>query len=194
MKIALIGSGGHAREVMMQMGKELPCFLSSEFYKGDRNTLLLENFDPEKWEVMIAIGDPIQRKKILDILPVETRFFTFIHETCMIGKDVEIGQGSFLGAYSILTTNIKIGNHSILNRSCHIGHDSFCGDVLSMMPGSILSGNVNIGDRFYIGTNSAVREKTSICDDVKVGLCSSVIKDITESGTYVGCPVKKIEL
>jgi len=31
MKKALIGYGGHAREVMAQMGRKLPCFVDDEF-------------------------------------------------------------------------------------------------------------------------------------------------------------------
>ncbi|NBP57047.1 hypothetical protein EBU71_11055 [bacterium] len=64
-----------------------------------------------------------------------------------------------------------------------------------MMPGSIISGNVTIGDNFYLGTNSSIREKLNICDDVVVGLNSGVIHNIQESGVYVGTPsVKKNDL
>ena len=62
-----------------------------------------------------------------------------------------------------------------------------------MMPGSILSGDVIIKDQVYIGTNSSVREKISICDNVTIGLNSGVVKNINESGTYVGSPLKKIK-
>jgi serine acetyltransferase len=56
-----------------------------------------------------------------------------------------------------------------------------------------LSGDVIIKDQVYIGTNSSVREKISICDNVTIGLNSGVVKDINESGTYVGSPLKKIK-
>lgn len=45
--------------------------------------------------------------------------------------NIEISEGSFIGAYSILTTNVKIGKHSILNRGNHIGHDCRIGDYFS---------------------------------------------------------------
>jgi UDP-3-O-[3-hydroxymyristoyl] glucosamine N-acyltransferase len=62
-----------------------------------------------------------------------------------------------------------------------------------MMPGSIISGNVTIGDRVYIGTNSSIKEKINICDDVIIGLNSGVIKTINKFGVYGGTPVKKIK-
>jgi len=44
-----------------------------------------------------------------------------------------------------------------------------------------------------MGNNSSVREKINICDNVTIGLNGGVIKNITEPGTYVGTPVKKID-
>jgi len=191
MKKALIGYGGHAREVMMQMGVELICFVDDEYVC--KKTKPISEFNPKKYKAMVAIGDPKKRFEIIQKLPKETKYFTFIHPTTIIGDDVEVGEGSFIGAYSILTTNIKLGKHSLLNRSCHIGHDCVVGNFISMMPGSILSGNVTIKDNVYIGTNSSVREQISICNDVTIGLNSGVVKDINESGTYVGSPLKKIK-
>ena len=100
--------------------------------------------------------------------------------------DVEIGDGSFIGAYSILTTNIKIGSHALLNRSNHIGHDCIIGDYFSAMPGSIVSGNVTIGNKVYLGTNSSIKEKLSVVNNVTIGLNSGIVKNIDEEGVYVG--------
>ena len=130
----------------------------------------------------------------LDILPPETEFFTFIHHAALVFDldNIEIGEGSFIGAFSIVTTNVKLGKHSILNRGNHIGHDTIAGDYLSMMPGAIISGNVTVGDRLYMGTGSSIREKLEICDDVTIGLNSGVVKNIKEPGIYVGLPTKKV--
>jgi UDP-3-O-[3-hydroxymyristoyl] glucosamine N-acyltransferase len=62
-----------------------------------------------------------------------------------------------------------------------------------MMPGSIISGNCNIGSKVYLGTNTSVKEKTVIVDDVTIGLNSGVVKDINESGIYVGTPTYKLK-
>lgn len=192
MKKALIGFGGHAREVMCQIGEILPCFVDDNYVTGE--SLPLSSFEPKEYEVMVVIADPVIRKKIVESLPKETKFFTFIHPTALIfDKNIKIGEGSFIGAYSILTTNIVIGNHCILNRSNHIGHDSIIGNYFSAMPGSIISGNCNIGDNFYLGTNSSVREKINISDNVVIGLNSGVVSNINESGVYVGLPTKKIK-
>lgn len=191
MKKALIGYGGHSKEIINQIGTDLICFVDEPYFT--EGTRLISEFKSEEYEVIIAVADPETRKKIYEKLPSNTKFFTFIHPTALImNEDIEIGEGSFIGAYSILTKNIKIGKHSLLNRGCQIGHDTVCGDFLSMMPGSIISGNCKIGNQVYIGTNSSIREKITLCDNVVIGLNTGVVKDIKEEGTYISSKLIKI--
>jgi sugar O-acyltransferase (sialic acid O-acetyltransferase NeuD family) len=187
----LIGDGGHAREVMAQMGVKLDRFVDDEYVSND--TFPLSKLDPNKHEVMIAVADSKSRFDISQRLPKGIKFFTFIHPTSLIMDNVEIGEGSFIGCYSILTTNIKIGTHSILNRANHIGHDCRIGNFFSAMPGVIVSGNVTIQDLVYIGTNSSIKEKVKICELTTIGLNSGVVKDINKPGVFVGTPAIKIK-
>ena len=193
MKKVLIGNGGHAREVMAQMGVKLDRFVDDQYVKHSEDVLPLSLFDPKKHIAMIAVADSRDRYDIVQRLPKETQFFTFIHPTALLMGDVEIGEGSFIGAYSILTTNIKIGKHTILNRGNHIGHDCEIGDYFSAMPGAIVSGNVRIYDLVYMGNNSSIKEKLSIHSLSTIGMNSAVVKPIEEPGVYVGVPVKKIK-
>jgi sugar O-acyltransferase (sialic acid O-acetyltransferase NeuD family) len=192
MKKALVGYGGHAREVMAQMGVKLTCFVDDEYVV--EGTLPLSKFNPKKYALMVAVADSRDRFNIIQKLPKETKYFTWVHPTALIMDDnLEIGEGSFVGAYSILTTNIKIGKHAILNRGNQIGHDCEIGDYFSAMPGAIVSGNVKIYNLVYLGNNSSIREKLSIHSLTTIGMNSAVVKQIEESGVYVGCPAVKIK-
>jgi sugar O-acyltransferase (sialic acid O-acetyltransferase NeuD family) len=189
MKLAIFGYGGHAREVAAQINKSVQFFVDDEFVKDF--LLPISQFDPSVYEIIIAVAEPKERRKIAERLPTETRFFTFIHPTALLmRKDIEIGEGSFIGANSVLTTNIKIGKHAILNRGNQIGHDTTIGDYFSAMPGSIVSGNVVIGDNTYLGTNASIKEKIHVTSDVKIGSNASVVKNIITRGVYTGVPAK----
>ena len=188
---ALIGFGGHAREVIAQMGLKLTCFVDDKFVTDD--CLPISSFDPEKYCVMVAIANSKDRFDVIQRLPKDTNFFTFVHPTALLLGDIEIGEGSFIGAYSILTTNIKIGKHALLNRGNQIGHDCNIGDYFSAMPGSIVSGNVTIYDLVYMGNNSSIREKLSIHSLSTIGMNSAVVKSIDQPGIYVGCPSKLLK-
>ena len=195
MKKALIGNGGHAREVQSQMDIELFRFVSDEYWKeGDDRLLPLSKFNPDKYIVMIAVANSKDREDIVRKLPINTQYFTFIHPTAqLMNDDIIIGEGSFIGANSIITCNVEIGKHSILNRANHIGHDCRIGDYFSAMPGSIVSGNVNLGNKVYLGTNSSIREKITICDNVTIGLNTGIVKDIILSGTYIGQNTRQLQ-
>lgn len=199
MKKGIIGNGGFGREVFYSMTKEdqlkTVFFVEDEFYnKNGFNTLPLSKFDKDEYEVVIAIGNSVVREKIVNKLPVETKYFTYIHPSVQIySNDVIIGEGSIICGGCILTTNIKIGKHSQLNLLSTIGHDTIVGDYFTTAPGTKVSGNCKIGNHVYMGTNSSVREKINICGNVTIGLNSGVVKDINEEGVYVGLPVKKIK-
>jgi sugar O-acyltransferase (sialic acid O-acetyltransferase NeuD family) len=189
---ALIGNGGHAREVVAQMGAwDMIRFVDDKYWREESNVLPLSKFNSSIYEVMIAVGDSKNRFDISQKLPIDTKYFTFIHPTALLmDNNIKIGEGSFIGAYSILTTNINIGKHAILNRSNHIGHDTNIGDYFSAMPGAIVSGNVTIYDLVYIGTNSSIKEKLSIHSLTTIGSNTTVVKHIEEPGVYVGVPAK----
>lgn len=197
MKKALIGNGGHAREVIAQMNysdNEIIRFVDDIYFNDEEFVLPLSKFNPLDYEVMICVGDSKVRESIYYKLPKETKYFSYIHPSALIlDKNFKISEGSFVGANCIITTNVKIGKHFILNRGNHIGHDCIIGDFFSMMPGSIVSGTCRIGNNVYLGTNSSIRENTIIMDDVTIGLNTGIVKSIYTSGTYVGSPTKKIK-
>lgn len=193
MKLALFGSGGHALEVAAQIGKPLTFFVDDKY--STKKFLPISSFNPNKYQIMIAVGDCKKRNFIVKKMPKETKYFTFIHPTALImDKNIKIDHGSFIGAYSILTTNIKIGKHAILNRGNHIGHDTVIGDFFSAMPSSIISGNVTVGNRVYLGTNSSIIEKVKIGNDIIIGAGGVVINNLDKKGTYVGVPAKYINV
>lgn len=196
MKKALIGAGGFANEVKAHMGDfAMKCFVDDEYFKPNhKNIYPLSEFDPEEYEVLIAIGDSRNRYDIVQRLPKETQYFTFIHPTVQIlGNDVYIGKGSIICAGSILTTNIKIGNHTHLNLQTTIGHDCTIGDYFTTAPGAKISGNCIIHDMVYIGTNASVKQGITIHSLSTIGLNAGVVKDINDPGIYVGVPAKKIK-
>jgi sugar O-acyltransferase (sialic acid O-acetyltransferase NeuD family) len=192
MKLALFGYGGHAREAACQIEQEVTFFVDDK-YANDVAKPISE-FNPEEYMMIVAVADSKDRADIVAKLPKETKYFTFIHPSVHIMDDnIQVGVGSFIGANSILTTNIKLGKHTLLNRGNHIGHDCIIGDYFSAMPGAIISGNVVIGGKVYVGSNSSIKEKTTVSSNITIGSNATAVKDITEPGIYVGIPAQKLK-
>ncbi len=197
MKKALIGAGGFAREIKAHMKKpNMVCFVDDIYYKPNINNIYpLSQFDPTEYKVLVAIGDPKLRYDMVQKLPKNTKYFTFIHPTAEILDDnVMIGEGSIICAGCILTTNIKIGSHSHLNLHTTIGHDCEIGTFFTTAPGVKVSGNCKIYDCVYVGTNASIKEKITIHSLSTIGLNAGIVKDIEEPGVYVGTPAKLIKL
>lgn len=195
MKIGIFGNGGHAREVFWSLNSEeregCKFFVDDEYYQGETNVFPISNFNPDEYRLIVAVADSKFRERIVQTLPNETKYFTFVHPSARIlGDDIIIGEGSFIGINCILTTNIALGKHTILNRGNQIGHDCEIGDYFSAMPGAIVSGNVKIGHRVYMGTNATIKQKLFVCSDVTIGSNATVVKHIQTNGTYVGVPAK----
>lgn len=200
MKKAIIGNGAFAREIYHHIKSDKPeidlCFfVSDEYYTPSDNTFALSSLNVNEYEVIIGIGDPNIREKLVQSLPKETVYFSFVHSSARLldASGIRLGQGVFIGAGSVLTTNISIGDHAQINLNCTIGHDCVIADYFTAAPGVNISGNCTIGKNVYIGTNSAIREKIQIVDNAVIGLNSGVVKNITTPGIYAGTPCLKIK-
>lgn len=141
-----------------------------------------------------AVGDPRLRRKL--VAQVETcgcEFATLIHPTVSKSQYVSVGEGSIICAGTILTTNIKIGKHSILNLNCKVGHDSMLGEYTSCMPGVNIAGEVVVGDGSYFGLNACVINRVNIGEWSIIGAGAAAVKDIPSRCVAVGVPAKPIK-
>jgi len=142
-----------------------------------------------------AVGASRTREKIVNRLKEidpDIKFGTLIDPSVEISKLVRIGEGTIVCAHTIITVNISIGNHVIINLDCTIGHDAVLKDFVTLYPSVNVSGNTVIGHGTELGTGMQIIQGKTIGDYCIVGAGAVAVKDITESGTYVGVPVRKL--
>jgi len=204
--ICIIGTGGFAREVLCIMDDlgiydEINCFMEpdtiyKEHWRGKEIMGIpvrpQSSFNPEKEMAIVGIGDPSLRKKVVSQLPEQTRYKSLIHPSAVISKWATIGEGAIICAGCIITCQINIGDQAHLNLNTTIGHDCEIGDYFTTAPGVNISGICNFGEKVYFGTGAATKQGIIITDDVTIGMGAMVVKNIKESGVYVGIPAKKI--
>ncbi len=147
----------------------------------------------ETWAVC-AIGCAGTRKKIVGKLESNPRirFATLVDPEAVCSGRVSFGEGSILCAGTILTVDISIGRHAIINLGCTIGHDAKIGDFVTIYPGANVSGQAVVGERVELGTGMQVLQGIHICAGCIVGAGAVVVRDITEEGTYVGVPARRL--
>ncbi len=143
-----------------------------------------------------AIGSARVREKIVNNLKSvnpNIKFGTIIDPSVEISSLVTIGEGTIICAHSIITVNIEIGSHVIINLDCTIGHDAVLKDFVTLYPSVNVSGITNIGYAVELGTGMQIIQGKSIGDYSIVGAGAVVVKDLPEKCTAVGSPAKPIK-
>lgn len=207
--LVIIGAGGFAREVawlveeINEVNKEwnLLGFLDEN---KDNHGLRLNSYPViggleflEKNEVfyVCAIGNSKVRKQIIQKIEKSNATpATLVHPSVMISKKyTTIGEGTIICASSIITVNVNLGKHNIVNLDCTIGHDVVTEDFVTVYPSVNISGNCSIGECTELGTGTQIIQGKNIDESVIVGAGSVVVKDIEANKTVVGVPAKVIK-
>ena len=103
-----------------------------------------------------------------------------------------LGAGTVVMAGAVINCCTKIGKGCIINTGSTIDHDNLIEDYVHISPGAHLAGTVNVGRGTWLGIGSIVSNNINITGDCKIGAGTVVVMDITELGTYVGVPSRRL--
>lgn len=203
--VALYGSHGHAREMhsLVEAVEDLR-FLGwidddplaqGTILRGAPIATLSEAraWDPEL-HVALAMGDGPDRSRLAKLL-TDTRCPspTLVHPRAHKCRDVSIGAGCQVGAMSVLSTDVTLGRHVIVNQGCSISHDVRIDDVATLSPGVMLSGAVTVERGAWLGTGAVVLPSVRIGAWSIVGAGAVVTRDVPPNTTVVGVPARVID-
>jgi sugar O-acyltransferase (sialic acid O-acetyltransferase NeuD family) len=143
-------------------------------------------------ELMIGIGYKHFeiRKRLFQRFYGQVPFATIIHKDVSIAVSCTIGTGCFILPGCILDNNVRIGDNVLINVGSTIAHDSVVENHSFLSPRVAVAGFVHIGECCNLGINATIIDNITIADNVQVGGGAVVIKNLTESGVYVGNPVR----
>lgn len=209
-KIAIFGAGGFGREVKWLIDEinglnpiwDFIGYFDDDFsqVKNIPQSLCLGGSkELNEWKtdiaLIFAIGNPAVKRKIVQkINNPAVSYPKLVHPNVCMGKtNVEIGEGAIICAGTIITIDINIGKHVILNLGCTVGHDTVIGDFSSFMPSVNISGEVNIGEAVYVGTGVKIINQLEIGTESVVGAGAVVTKSLPPHCTAVGAPAKPIK-
>lgn len=143
-----------------------------------------------------AVGASKTREKIVNSMKEidpAVKFGTVIDPSVVLSDLVTIGEGTIICAHTIITVNISIGDHVIINLDCTIGHDAVLDDFVTLYPSVNISGNTNIGSAAELGTGMQIIQGKTVGEYTIVGAGAVVVEDIPKKCTAVGSPAKPIK-
>ena len=143
---------------------------------------------------VIAIGDNMLRRMLYNASSkTGIPHVTITHPSSIIAGDVVMGPGTVVMAGAIINPNVTVGISCIINTNASIDHDCQIGDFSSIAPGTIIGGNVKIGNNSAICLGSRIIPGITIGDNVMIGAGSLVLHDIPDNVVAYGSPAKVIK-
>lgn len=205
-RVAIIGAGEFGKQVLeiaVLQNKYVPVGFFDDFYteKSFQDLPILGKIDDvetlyrqNKFDCLfISIGyNHLRFKQELTKRFSAIPFATIIHPTVVIEQSADIAQGVLIYSLAYIGPDVKIFRGSVINVYTYLPHDNLIKECSFLSCGINMAGKVNVGERCFIGIGVTISDSINICDDVLVGAGTVVVKDINESGTYVGCPARKI--
>lgn len=203
-KLLIIGASGHGKVVAdialtMSKWKSIAFLDDDDSMKSSMGLKIigtskniLEHMD--EYEIFVGIGNNATRKKIYEMLEaVGATIPVLIHPNAVVSEQVEIGIGTAIMAGVVVNCCTKIGKGCIINTGSTIDHDNYIEDYVHVSPGVHLAGTVKVGRGSWLGIGSVVSNNVTITSGCKIGAGAVVVKNINETGIYVGIPVRKID-
>jgi sugar O-acyltransferase (sialic acid O-acetyltransferase NeuD family) len=209
--LVIFGAGGLGREVLMlvrQINEVTPTWIVAGFYDDVRpaNAMIHDvpyrgtaadlNATKEPLQVVVAVGNSQGRAAVVNRLTSPLlQFATLVHPSvaCQPYQHISLGEGTIITQSCILTTDIRVGKHVLLNLGCTIGHDAVLEDYCSLMPHANVGGEAYLGTGVYLGTNATVINQVRVGARTIVGAGAVAVRDLPADCTAVGVPATVIK-
>ena len=198
--VILIGASGHGKiiaDIVLAAGDRVLGFLDDGADGGTFCGFPIlgksANYDSFlDTRFVISIGNAEVRKRIANTM-TGARWYTAIHPHAVVSPmDTEVQEGTVIMANAVINPGARIGKHCIINTGAIVEHDNVVEDFAHISVGAKLAGTVHIGNGTWVGVGAVVSNNLSICGGCMIGAGAVVVRNITEPGTYVGVPARRI--
>lgn len=202
--IAILGAGSHTRSSINLVKQNFQDTILGiyddnydvkvEEYVGDIKIVgTISEVNNITQNIFLSIGDNKAREEYFNSFNKMVIKENLIHTSAYQEKNIKIGISNQIFANVYINSHVEIGNNNIINTSAILEHEVKIGSHNHISVGVKLCGRVSIGNRCFLGAGAVIVDKITICDDVIIGAGAIVITNITEPGTYVGNPSRKIK-
>lgn len=200
-KIFILGAGGMGREVFtyyqdLNRLKDVKGFVEQNSTRSGqtiRNIPILDEkelVNEEELRLIAGIGNPLRKGWIEMLTEQGYRFDVLIHQHAYVGENVHIGEGAIICPGSVLTCDITLGKHVIVNINAGISHDCQIGDYVTVAPGANIGGRVEIGAGTWVGIGSTIIQDIKIGNGAFIAAGSVVVEDVPDNTLVMGVPAR----
>lgn len=155
--LLIVGAGQYGqlvKEIAELLGYEKIDFLddNSQFAIGKMSDY--QKFMGEYEEFIVAIGNPLVRRTVVEQMEKFFLLTTIIHPTASISRSAKLKRGCVIEANSVINTAVEIGKACFINAGAVVNHNS------------------RIGDYCQIDCNAVVAAGTCVPENTKIHSCT----------------------
>jgi sugar O-acyltransferase (sialic acid O-acetyltransferase NeuD family) len=209
-EIILIGGGGHAKvviDILEERGDYNILGIIAK-NKGDgigiggyqilgNDNDLQELFNKGVKFAAMGVGgytNNTLRKRIYeDLKRIGFQVISAIHPTASISRTVLMGEGNVVFSGVVIGPYVRLGNNIIVATGSTIDHDSVLKDHSLISAGVTVGAETQIEEGALLALGSKIISGITICKGALIGAGAVITRNISEPGTYVGIPGKRIK-
>jgi sugar O-acyltransferase (sialic acid O-acetyltransferase NeuD family) len=203
-RVIVVGAGEFGREihtwVTQAIGQGLPWTLDG--FLDDRPDALdrfaglppivgsVREYQPTPDDrFLCAVGTPEGKRKVFELLMARGgRFATFVHPTALIGRNVELGEGTIVCPFTQLSCDIRLGRLVTFGTFSNSAHDTVIGDFVQISGSCEINGRAVIGEGAFVGSHATILPGAKVGPMAFVGAGSVVLRRVSAGAKVFGNP------
>lgn len=205
MNLVLIGGGGHCTsciEVIEVAGLALAGVLDPE---PAEQVCGVQRLGDDSWldsegardvAFLVTVGQvavaPLRARLYAALVVRGLRVATVVAPSALVSRRAVIGEGSVVMQRAVINADATVGRNCIINTGALVEHHAQVGDHCHISTGAIVNGGARVGDGCMVGSGAVLLHGVSIVAGCTIGAGAVVTAPITEPGTWVGVPARRL--
>jgi sugar O-acyltransferase (sialic acid O-acetyltransferase NeuD family) len=147
------------------------------------------SFPPGEYDMFVALSyakmNGLRAEKYTSMKAAGYRLVSYVSSRCSYLSQNPPGDNCFILEDNTVQPFVTIGSNVTLWSGNHIGHDSTIEDHCFITSHVVVSGNVRVGARSFIGVNATLRNSIRIAPQTLIGAGAVIMKDTKPKGVYM---------
>jgi sugar O-acyltransferase (sialic acid O-acetyltransferase NeuD family) len=150
---------------------------------------VVQTYPPSDHLMFVALSyakmNGVRAEKYAAMKQAGYRLASYVSSRCSYLAQTPPGENCFILEDNTVQPFATIGNNVTLWSGNHIGHDTTIEDHCFITSHVVISGNVRVGSRSFIGVNATLRNSITIAPQTLIGAGAIIMKDTVDKGVYM---------